>query len=87
MQQAVLNERERFTQMQWDMEELRNKCMEMELKLKSAQVFSVPCIRHITMLVLFLQLLGNSVLRCETSRTRKCTQRQQKLQSLRRMKC
>ncbi|KAG7998076.1 hypothetical protein I3843_01G241100 [Carya illinoinensis] len=37
MEQAVLTERERFTQMQWDMEELRGKCLELELKLKSEQ--------------------------------------------------
>ncbi|XP_062163862.1 PX domain-containing protein EREL1 isoform X2 [Alnus glutinosa] len=37
LQQALLIERERFTQMQWDMEELRRKSMEMELKLKSEQ--------------------------------------------------
>ncbi|KAG8379810.1 hypothetical protein BUALT_Bualt07G0128200 [Buddleja alternifolia] len=30
LEQAVLIERERFTQMQWDMEELRRKCMDME---------------------------------------------------------
>ncbi|XP_048332586.2 PX domain-containing protein EREL1 isoform X2 [Ziziphus jujuba] len=35
LQQAILVERERFTQMQWDMEELRRKSLEMELKLKS----------------------------------------------------
>nr|XP_007137004.1 hypothetical protein PHAVU_009G092100g [Phaseolus vulgaris]ESW08998.1 hypothetical protein PHAVU_009G092100g [Phaseolus vulgaris] len=35
LQQAILIERERFTQMQWDMEELRRKSMEMEMKLKS----------------------------------------------------
>lgn len=40
MEQAVLTERERFTQMQWDMEELRGKCLELELKLKSEQVWS-----------------------------------------------
>ncbi|KAG4979032.1 hypothetical protein AAZX31_13G347500 [Glycine max] len=34
MQQAVLTEKERFTQMQWDMEELRRKCLETEMKLK-----------------------------------------------------
>ncbi|KAK4787333.1 hypothetical protein SAY86_011166 [Trapa natans] len=34
---AVLAERERFTQMQWEMEELRHKSFEMELKLKSRQ--------------------------------------------------
>lgn len=38
LQQALLMERERHTQMQWDMEELRRKSMEMELKLKSRQV-------------------------------------------------
>ncbi|KAK4350230.1 hypothetical protein RND71_029543 [Anisodus tanguticus] len=37
MQQAVLTEREKFTQMLWDMEELRRKCVEMELKLASEQ--------------------------------------------------
>ncbi|KAL5575561.1 hypothetical protein UlMin_017260 [Ulmus minor] len=37
MQQTVLTEKERFNQMQWDMEELRRKCMELELKLKSEQ--------------------------------------------------
>ncbi|KAI4329355.1 hypothetical protein L6164_021626 [Bauhinia variegata] len=34
MQQAVLTEKERFTQMQWDMEELRRKCLDVEIKLK-----------------------------------------------------
>ncbi|KAK7335998.1 hypothetical protein VNO80_28185 [Phaseolus coccineus] len=34
MQQAVLAEKERFTQMQWDVEELRRKCLETEMKLK-----------------------------------------------------
>ncbi|XP_015933278.1 PX domain-containing protein EREX isoform X1 [Arachis duranensis] len=37
MQQAVLTEKERFTQMQWDMEELRRKCLELEMKLKSEE--------------------------------------------------
>ncbi|KAM7254012.1 hypothetical protein ACFE04_031694 [Oxalis oulophora] len=37
MQQAVLNEREKFTQMQWDLEELRKQCFETDLKLKSEQ--------------------------------------------------
>lgn len=35
--QAVANERDRFTQMQWDVEELKKKCLEMELKLKTEQ--------------------------------------------------
>ncbi|MED6182485.1 hypothetical protein PIB30_028865 [Stylosanthes scabra] len=35
LHQAILIERERFTQMQWDMEELRRKSLEMEMKLKS----------------------------------------------------
>lgn len=34
MQQVVLAEKERFTQMQWDIEELRRKCLETETKLK-----------------------------------------------------
>ncbi|KAG2723131.1 hypothetical protein I3760_02G157800 [Carya illinoinensis] len=37
MQQAVLTEKEKLTQMQWDMEELHAKCLEMELKLKLEQ--------------------------------------------------
>lgn len=38
MQQATLIEKERFTQMQWDMEELRSKCLEVEMNLKAEQV-------------------------------------------------
>lgn len=38
LQQAVLTERERITQMQWDMEEIRRKSMEMEAKLKFEKV-------------------------------------------------
>ncbi|XP_058222454.1 PX domain-containing protein EREL1-like isoform X1 [Rhododendron vialii] len=37
LHQAIIVERERVTQMQWDMEELRRKSLEMELKLKSQQ--------------------------------------------------
>ncbi|MCD7449460.1 hypothetical protein HAX54_052422 [Datura stramonium] len=37
LQQAVLTEGEKFTQMLWDIEELRRKCVEMELKLASEQ--------------------------------------------------
>lgn len=37
LQQAILVERERYTQMQWDMEELRRKSFEMELELNSHQ--------------------------------------------------
>ncbi|KAI3455298.1 hypothetical protein Pfo_011961 [Paulownia fortunei] len=37
LKQAIFIERERFTQMQWDMEELRRKCMEMEFRLKAEQ--------------------------------------------------
>ncbi|KAL5559776.1 hypothetical protein UlMin_035987 [Ulmus minor] len=44
LQQAILIERERYTQMQWDMEELRRKSMEMELKLKSnSEKDEKPC--------------------------------------------
>lgn len=35
LQQAILIEIERVTQMRWDMEELRRKSFEMELKLKA----------------------------------------------------
>lgn len=41
LEQAILAERERFTQMQWDMEELRQRSYEMELKLKSKQVYDI----------------------------------------------
>ncbi|XP_022854416.1 PX domain-containing protein EREL1-like isoform X5 [Olea europaea var. sylvestris] len=37
LEQAILIERERVTQMQWDMEELRRRSIEMELKLNSQQ--------------------------------------------------
>lgn len=37
VQQAVIIERERVTQIQWDMEELRKKCVELELNLKGEQ--------------------------------------------------
>ncbi|XP_022754479.1 PX domain-containing protein EREL1-like isoform X2 [Durio zibethinus] len=37
LQQAILIERERFTQMQWEMEELRRKSLELELKLNPEQ--------------------------------------------------
>ncbi|KAG6608161.1 PX domain-containing protein EREL1, partial [Cucurbita argyrosperma subsp. sororia] len=47
LQQAILMEREKVTQMQWEMEELRHKSFEMELKLKlkskeGENSFSVP---------------------------------------------
>jgi len=38
LQQALLLEKERITKMRWDMEELRRKSLEMELKLKSREV-------------------------------------------------
>lgn len=41
LQQAILVERERLTQMQWDMEELRRKSFEMELQLNSLQVETI----------------------------------------------
>ncbi|KAK6912585.1 Phox homology [Dillenia turbinata] len=41
LQQALLVERERVTQMQWDMEELRHKLLEAETKLKSKQGMSL----------------------------------------------
>ncbi|CAA2994342.1 Hypothetical predicted protein [Olea europaea subsp. europaea] len=37
LEKAILIEREKFTQMQWDTEEFRRKCMEIELKLKAEQ--------------------------------------------------
>ncbi|CAN8326915.1 unnamed protein product [Cochlearia groenlandica] len=37
LEQAIMTERERLTQMQWDMEELRHKSYEMEMKLKSRE--------------------------------------------------
>ncbi|ESQ53960.1 hypothetical protein EUTSA_v10024530mg [Eutrema salsugineum] len=37
LEQAIMTERERFTQVQWDMEELRQKSYEMEMKLKSRE--------------------------------------------------
>lgn len=40
LQQAILMEREKVTQMQWEMEELRHKSLAMELKLKSKEVLN-----------------------------------------------
>ncbi|CAM8880457.1 unnamed protein product [Rhodiola kirilowii] len=37
IQQAVLVEREKYTQTQWDVEEMRRLCLETELKLKAAE--------------------------------------------------
>ncbi|KAL9267960.1 PX domain-containing protein [Drosera capensis] len=37
LKNAVSSERERYTQMQWDMEELRKRCLESELRLKNEQ--------------------------------------------------
>ncbi|KAL0726514.1 hypothetical protein Bca4012_022607 [Brassica carinata] len=37
LEQAIMTERERFTQMQWDMQELRQRSYEMEMKLKSRE--------------------------------------------------
>jgi hypothetical protein len=37
LEQAILIERDRFTQTQWDIQELRQKCTELELNLKSEQ--------------------------------------------------
>ncbi|KAL2493482.1 Phox (PX) domain-containing protein [Abeliophyllum distichum] len=37
LEQAILIERERFTQMQWEIDEFRRKCLEIELKLKAEQ--------------------------------------------------
>ncbi|CAN6918774.1 unnamed protein product [Brassica oleracea] len=37
LEQAIMTERERFTQMQWDMHELRQRSYEMEMKLKSSE--------------------------------------------------
>lgn len=38
LQQAIVIERERVTRIQWDMDELRRKYLEMESRLKSEQV-------------------------------------------------
>ncbi|KAF8110900.1 hypothetical protein N665_0078s0090 [Sinapis alba] len=37
LEQAIMTERERFTQMQWDMHELKQRSYEMEMKLKSRE--------------------------------------------------
>lgn len=53
MQQAVLTEKEKLTQMQWDMEELHAKCLEMELKLKLEQVWNFVTLSCISISLLF----------------------------------
>ncbi|KAK9683576.1 hypothetical protein RND81_10G150600 [Saponaria officinalis] len=42
LQQALSLEKERITKMQWDMEELRRKSLELELKLKSQEDGKLP---------------------------------------------
>ncbi|XP_073141796.1 PX domain-containing protein EREX isoform X2 [Henckelia pumila] len=37
LEKAIIDERERFTQAQWDMEDISRKCLEMELRLKAEQ--------------------------------------------------
>lgn len=39
LQQAILNEKDRYTKMQWDAQDFKRKCMELEQKLKSEQVW------------------------------------------------
>ena len=56
LQQAILIERERFTQMQWDMEELRRQSLEMEIKLKSELVWHF-CIYFTYIKLFFLGLV------------------------------
>lgn len=52
LQQAILIERERFTQMQWDMEELRQKSLEMEAKLKSnPEKVQIACLAYLASFV------------------------------------
>jgi hypothetical protein len=49
LEQALMTERQSVTKMQWDMEELRQKTFEMELKLKSKEVLKfeiVPSQSH-----------------------------------------
>jgi len=43
LQQALSIEKERYTQMQWDMEDFRKRSLEMELKLKAEQVNNICC--------------------------------------------
>lgn len=47
LQHAILIERERITQMQWDMQELRRKSLELESKLKAEQVILLACPVHL----------------------------------------
>lgn len=47
LQQALSVDKERYTQIQWDMEELRKKCLEMEMKLKAEQVIFVNLLQAI----------------------------------------
>lgn len=44
LEQALMTEKQSVTQMQWDMEEFRQKTFEMELKLKSKEVMKFDII-------------------------------------------
>lgn len=84
VEQAISVERERFTQMQWDMEELRRKCVEMEFRFKAEQVWVSSYVQF------FLSSRfrkANNI--CDFShilRMKKLMLKQQKLQSSKRMK-
>lgn len=56
LQQALLIERERVNQMRWDMEELRRKSFEMELKLKSQREQVICPFFHTCLKIVFLFL-------------------------------
>ena len=84
LQQAILVERERVTKMQWDMEELRRKSLEMELKMKSEQV--IICLSfHVLSCVISLHLQFSMMeFLLNVSRIRHHVQCQQKIPLFRR---
>lgn len=61
LQQAILIERERLTRMQWDMEELRQKSLEMELKLESNEVsiFNIILALNFVLVIAYRSFLLN----------------------------
>jgi hypothetical protein len=85
LQQAILAERERITQMQWDMDELRRKYSEMESNLKVEQVgFVVACllVNHIKVLIVSLYNVQNEKTRVESEKTSSSSENKTLLEEL-----
>lgn len=80
LEQALSIERERFTQLQWDMQELRRESMEVEFRLKAEQVCICSYARPVPISI-FRRVSSNLT----NLRMRRFMLKKKKLQSLKRM--